>query len=101
MLQPYAGKDLLPGPGIALVLRNDSPRDPWAHLGWSLGQYMKQVTDERLDNLYRNLFAAGWANPRPLPHSTRHADHEIRYLVMNAVSYEIIERREGRIPSVK
>ena len=75
--------------------------DHWNSLADQLRDYMTQVTDTRLDELYRKLYQQGWAEPRPMPLSTRNADHEVRYLVMQAVSVEIIERREGRIPKVE
>ena len=102
VLQPYAGRDILPGPGITLVLRNDgSPLDHWDSLAQQLRSYMKQVTDERLDELYHRLYDAGWGTPRSFPLSTRNADHELRHLMMQYVSIEVIERRDGRTPSIK
>ncbi|TSA43968.1 hypothetical protein D4R49_01185 [bacterium] len=102
ILQPYAGKEILPGPGIIFAIREDnSPLDHWDCLARQLRAYMKQLTDERLDMLYHKLFDAGWATPRSFPLSTRNADEEIRHLLMQYVSIETIERREGRVASVK
>lgn len=101
-LEPYADRKILPGPSITFGLRSDdSPLDHWDSLARQLRSYMKQITDERLDMLYHKLYDAGWATPRSFPLSTRDADHELRHLLMQYVSIEIIERREGRTPSVK
>ena len=101
-LQPYSDGNILPGPSIAFAFRKDnSPNDHWDCLARQLRAYMKQVTDERLDILYHKLYDAGWAVPRSFPLSTRNADEELRYLLMQYVCVETIERREGRTPSVK
>lgn len=78
-----------------------SHSDRWGSLANRFRDYMAQVTDVRLDELYRKLFQQGWAAPRPMPLSTRNADYEIRHLVMQAICVEQIERREGRAPKVE
>lgn len=98
--EPYYGEEILPGPSIFVVTR-DTPTNYWDGVGRYLGNYMKQVTDERLDLLYHKLYDAGWDKPQPLPLRTVNANLEIMNTLMRAVSVEIIERREGRISSVK
>ena len=41
---------------------------------------MKQITDEWLVKLYRKLVINGWADPWPLPHSTRDSDRMVKKL---------------------
>lgn len=98
--EPYSDGNILPGPSIRFIVL-DGELEHWIGLGLQLKQYMKQVTDARLKDLYDKLFGAGWAKPRTFPLSTRNADEELKFLMMEAVSIETIERREGRIPSVK
>lgn len=97
-LRRQFGNDLV---GWDIGLIGWSYGDHWNSLADQLRDFMAQVTDARLDELYQKLYRQGWAEPRPMPLSTRNADSEIRHLVIQTVSIEQIERREGRIPKVE
>lgn len=75
--------------------------DHWDSLADQLRDYVTQVTDTRLTELHQKLYQQGWTEPRPMPLSTRNADHEVRYLVMQTIGVEQIERLGGRIPKVE
>lgn len=78
-----------------------SYNDRWGSLADQLRDNMAQVTDVRLDELYRKLFQQGWAKPQPMPLSTRDADYEIRRLVIQTIGVEQDERRRGLTPKIE
>lgn len=75
--------------------------DHFNALGDRLRDYFDQLTDERLQLLYNNLYKEGWHKFPPNPQRTVDAHLQIRRWLMETVSIEMIERREGRIPSIK
>ena len=85
---------------IFMAGRKSVLNNHWSAVGDIFRKYMLQVSDERLGGLYKKLHSEGWANERTMPLSTRNADEKIKNEIMHCMSVEIIERREGRIPSV-
>ena len=69
--------------------------NPWEMLARDFLSFFNQMSDERLLKLYQDLLAKGW-NTRVFPLSTRNGESEIKYMVFQAISVEVVERREGR-----
>lgn len=84
----------------SVIKKEKIPEDHWTWLASSIRNLIGQTSDERLHVLYQKFYGKGWSK-RKFPLSTRNADVEVKYAVLHAVAIETIERREGRIPSVK
>ncbi|GEM_PF-3535898 len=81
--------------GVAVARSMKGKRPHLAELARQLGMYFEQLTDERLNALYQKLFVEGWAEPEPLPLSTRNAIEHVKRLVMSAVGEEQLSRERG------
>lgn len=71
------------------------PDDHWDALAKRMRSYTKELTDQRLAALYQKLYGEGWAEPEPMPLSTRDAAEHLKSLMMQAVAHEQLSR-EGR-----
>jgi hypothetical protein len=70
--------------------------DHWDTLASNIRSAVALITDERLDEIYRELYAKGYNEDPvkfPLSKRTRQPEKEIRYAVLGAVATESIQRR--------
>ena len=69
--------------------------DHWDKMASFMRDLFLQTDDERIGAVYKKLHAAGW-DQREFPLSTRNADKEIKWAVLDAIAIEIIDRREKK-----
>jgi hypothetical protein len=75
--------------------------DHWDELARKLRELIALIPNERMDEIYQKLYAEGYnKNPLkfPLSNRTRNPEDEIRYAILEAVAFETVERRDGRLP---